>query len=129
MKLFFFLILFIELFIFISAEKSKYLYSNYEEDGHSNYAIHRKINHKSENIEDDLLYFFTLHDYNKDSELDGNELFASFMDGFDPEVEEKKDLRYILEWVDHILEEDDIDGNGKISWSEYLASQKYHSSD
>jgi len=56
------------------------------------------------------LYFFTLHDYNKDNELDGNELFASFIDEFDPETEEKRDLKYILEWIDHILEEDDVDG-------------------
>jgi len=59
---------------------------------------------------DDLFYFFTLHDYNKDNELDGNELFASFMDNFDPATEEKKPLESIMEWIDHTLEEDDIDG-------------------
>jgi len=118
-----FLIVFVELFALTFAQ---FFDTREDDDGHSNYAIHRKVNHKSENSEDDLLYFFTLHDYNKDNELDGNELFASFVDGFDPTIEEKKDIEYIMEWVDHILEEDDIDGNGKISWSEYLASQKYH---
>ncbi len=32
------------------------------------------------------------------------------MDGYDPETEQKKPLESIIEWIDHILEEDDIDG-------------------
>ncbi|ORX47532.1 hypothetical protein BCR36DRAFT_413479 [Piromyces finnis] len=125
MNLFYFIVAIIaECIVFVSA--NQYSDSYDEGDGHNNYAVHRKINHKSDNNKDDLLYFFSLHDYNGDNELDGNELFASFIDGFDPETEEKKNLEYITKWVEHILEEDDIDGNGKISWSEYLASQKYH---
>jgi hypothetical protein len=78
---------------------------------------------------EDVFYFFTLHDYNKDHHLDGHELALAFMGyEFYKEEEVKEDIRREdLEFmVDHALLEDDKDNDGKISWVEYLESQNYH---
>ncbi|KAL1923785.1 uncharacterized protein VTP21DRAFT_8765 [Calcarisporiella thermophila] len=108
-------------------------------EGHSNYGhgeqakehvkehlppgMAEKLNEMDEN--DVLYYLFTLHDYNKDNHLDGHELRHVLTD-----VEEGDNplppLSEIDKTVDHVLLEDDIDGDGKISWEEYLASQEYH---
>ncbi|KND05077.1 uncharacterized protein SPPG_00752 [Spizellomyces punctatus DAOM BR117] len=77
--------------------------------------------------EEDLYYFFSLHDYNEDSHLDGNELMAAFTQaGEMPPVGSRLSRKDLEEMIDHALEEDDTDGDGKISWEEYLASQLYH---
>ncbi|KAI8973395.1 hypothetical protein BDF20DRAFT_882138 [Mycotypha africana] len=90
--------------------------------------------------EDDIVYYmFVLHDTNGDGYLDGNELREAFIDyGKDHQHDEgerkqkniDKDVAFTLEdvtaMVDHILEEDDKNGDGLISWSEYLESRLYH---
>ena len=77
----------------------------------------------------DVFYFFTLHDYNKDHYLDGHELALAFM-GYEfykgKELEEeirREDLEFM---INHALLEDDKDNDGKISWQEYFESQNYH---
>lgn len=105
--------------------------------------------------EDMIYYLFVIHDVNGDGYLDGHELRAAFSD-FDHEDEERKEHHIslavtipfdeITEMVDHVLEEDDKNGeqvlhcmlyvdmililfftySGLISWSEYLESQLYH---
>lgn len=64
--------------------------------------------------ENELVYYlFVLHDTNNDGHLDGHELRAAFTD-FD-EDEEDDPTRYvaldeITAMVDHVLEEDDLNG-------------------
>ncbi|KAI9302888.1 hypothetical protein BJ944DRAFT_166420 [Cunninghamella echinulata] len=76
-----------------------------------------------------VYYLFVLHDRNGDGYLDGHELRGAFSD-FDVEHEEDPakyvSLEDITSMVDHVLEEDDLDGDGKISWEEYMQSQLYH---
>lgn len=104
--------------------------------------------------EDDMIYYlFVIHDLNGDGYLDGHELRAAFSD-FDHDDEDQHVAKApetipfdeITEMVDHVLEEDDKNGeqvfylildiytsltlfslcSGLISWSEYLESQLYH---
>ncbi|KAJ3057484.1 hypothetical protein HK097_004004 [Rhizophlyctis rosea] len=86
--------------------------------------------------DDDLYYFFTLHDRNADYHLDGHELMRAFvdaegdgsdMDG-DGKIEEPKrhlTLAEVQNMVDHVIGEDDLDNDGMISWEEYLLSQQH----
>ncbi|KAI9355577.1 hypothetical protein BD770DRAFT_323799 [Pilaira anomala] len=80
-----------------------------------------------------IYYLFVIHDINGDGYLDGHELRAAFTDfdhddehGHTEEKEELIPLDEVNEMVDHVLEEDDKNGDGLISWSEYLESQLYH---
>ncbi|GAB5590291.1 hypothetical protein Unana1_05191 [Umbelopsis nana] len=75
---------------------------------------------------DTLFYLFTLHDYNKDGFLDGHELRAAFTDFEDDDPSAVVSLDEVTDMVDHVLEEDDLNGDGLISWEEYLESQMYH---
>ncbi|KAI9349268.1 hypothetical protein DFJ73DRAFT_760640 [Zopfochytrium polystomum] len=88
--------------------------------------------------EDDQYYYFTLHDYNNDEHLDGHELRVVFSDmealtdqgrSGRPDMNGKlaKDrltLEKVEELIDSVLEEDDLDNDGAISWAEYVASQE-----
>ncbi|KAI8076686.1 uncharacterized protein B0P05DRAFT_492686 [Gilbertella persicaria] len=79
--------------------------------------------------DDDMIYYlFLIHDLNGDGFLDGHELRAAFTDFGDEHEDATKylSLEEVTEMVDHVLEEDDLDGDGLISWSEYLESQNYH---
>ncbi|KAH7045019.1 hypothetical protein BKA57DRAFT_396758 [Linnemannia elongata] len=72
---------------------------------------------------------FTLHDTNKDGHLDGIELRAAFSDYNDqhtPNSQSTVTLQQMLDMIDHVIEEDDINNDGKISLEEYMISQKYH---
>ncbi|GES94301.1 multiple coagulation factor deficiency protein 2-like [Rhizophagus clarus] len=113
-------------------------YINYQGE-HSNYGDHAKIrqhvkNHlkdiPGQNFEemtddDDLYYLFSIHDVNRDGYLDGNELREAFIDEEFGNSEGLK-LEEIVEMIDHVLLEDDMNNDGKISWEEYLLSQSYH---
>ena len=73
--------------------------------------------HINQTEEDDSYYFFALHDLNHDEYLDGHELRVAFTEeNFDPELGEHEPLRHHAtlkeaeEMIDHVLEEDDIDG-------------------
>ncbi|GAA5812375.1 hypothetical protein MFLAVUS_005827 [Mucor flavus] len=112
---------------------------------HSNYGDHKdnkehikehlnSLSGKSTEIppdlsdEDMIYYLFLIHDVNGDGFLDGHELRTAFTD-FGDEHEDATQflsLDEVTEMVDHVLEEDDLDGDGLISWSEYLESQQYH---
>lgn len=78
--------------------------------------------------EKDMIYYlFVIHDTDGNGYLDGHELRAAFTD-FD-DTQEEHDLIPLDEvnaMVDHVLLEDDKNGDGLISWSEYLESQLYH---
>ncbi|KAI8371822.1 hypothetical protein BD560DRAFT_369540 [Blakeslea trispora] len=78
--------------------------------------------------EDMIYYLFLIHDLNGDGFLDGHELRAAFTDFGDEHEDATKylSLEEVTEMVDHVIEEDDLNGDGLISWSEYLESQSYH---
>ncbi|KAJ3091393.1 hypothetical protein HK102_000716 [Quaeritorhiza haematococci] len=108
---------------------------NYQSE-HSNYGkYHDAVKEALKEIDpnasapadssDDVFWFFSLYDYNKDEHLDGHELRNAFTE-YD---KEDKDMQLIdvEEMIEHVLREDDRDNDGKISWEEYLASQTYHS--
>ncbi len=61
--------------------------------------------------------FRKLHDYNEDNHLDGHELRAAFASESD-----NYNIRDIEARVDKVLEDDDMDNDGKISWDEFLGS-------
>ncbi|KAJ3296732.1 hypothetical protein HK104_001293 [Borealophlyctis nickersoniae] len=104
---------------------------------HVNQQQPGQASQKTEDPTDDLYWFFSLHDKNVDGYLDGHELRSAFvdaegdgsdMDG-DGKIEEPAKhltLSELETMVDHVLGEDDLDGDGKISWWEYLQSQEYH---
>ncbi|KAI9227953.1 MAG: hypothetical protein DHS80DRAFT_23743 [Piptocephalis tieghemiana] len=71
---------------------------------------------------DEAFYFFRLHDRNGDGYLDGNELLASFKEDH-ADGEESLPLEDLVDWVDHVLRDDDIDGDGRIDWDEFVSSQ------
>ncbi|KAI9020823.1 hypothetical protein CLU79DRAFT_219563 [Phycomyces nitens] len=75
-----------------------------------------------------VYYLFVVHDKNADGHLDGHELRAAFTDFEEGDEDPTKfiSLEEVTEMVDHVLEEDDINGDGLISWDEYLQSQLYH---
>ncbi|RKP02774.1 hypothetical protein CXG81DRAFT_5565, partial [Caulochytrium protostelioides] len=78
-----------------------------------------------------LFDYFALNDHDMDGFLDGHELFMSFMADANagvhaaalPDRLSLADLRAV---VAEVMDEDDRDGDGRISWEEYLASQWYH---
>ncbi|KAI8977883.1 hypothetical protein BDB01DRAFT_726913 [Pilobolus umbonatus] len=67
-----------------------------------------------------IYYLFVIHDLNEDGYLDGHELMAAFNEDNSTQLDE------IVSMVDHVLLEDDRNGDGLISWSEYLESELYH---
>ncbi|KAH6568659.1 hypothetical protein BASA50_008015 [Batrachochytrium salamandrivorans] len=77
----------------------------------------------------DVIYFFSIHDYNYDGKLDGHELRLAFQ-GFERDTGKesvpKIDMADLETMIDHALIEDDTDNDGMISWEEYLESQSYH---
>ncbi|KAI9184132.1 hypothetical protein H9P43_003185 [Blastocladiella emersonii ATCC 22665] len=73
--------------------------------------------------EDTEFYYFSSFDKNADEHLDGNELRDAFLQY---DYDEPTTLAEIEEIVDGILEEDDHDNDGRISWAEYLASESIH---
>jgi Ca2+-binding EF-hand superfamily protein len=74
-----------------------------------------------------------LHDLDGDGQLDGMELMHAFAEwsaetwaGL-PETDRswKTMLDVAAELVDHVLTEDDLDRNGRVSIEEFLANQHY----
>ncbi|KAK4508871.1 uncharacterized protein ATC70_013494 [Mucor velutinosus] len=111
---------------------------------HSNYGDEKKNKHHiqehmramakddddkvPELSEQDMIYYlFVIHDTNGDGYLDGHELRAAFTDFDEDEIHDLDlTLQEVTDMVDHVLMEDDKNGDGLISWSEYLESQLYH---
>jgi len=115
-------------------------YINYHED-HNNYGDHAKIrqhvkshlkdipgqNFEELTDDDELYYLFSIHDVNHDGYLDGHELREAFIgDDIFENLEQPLKLDEIIGMIDHVLLEDDMNNDGKISWEEYLLSQSYH---
>lgn len=84
---------------------------------------------KESTQDDEVFLFFSLHDFNKDHHLDGHELRAALTDYSNPNESQRfvSDIKELDAMIDNVLKDDDLDGDGKISWEEYLRSQSYHS--
>ncbi|KAI8833372.1 hypothetical protein BC829DRAFT_407862 [Chytridium lagenaria] len=119
-----------------------------QDKDHSNYGdYHRAAKENGGNSADavppgegdDMYVFFSMYDYNHDAHLDGHELRVAFTE-FEEKVDEARNgpdstgkyakdrvtLEEVEGLVDHVLDEDDLDNDGMISWEEYLMSQKAH---
>ncbi|KAF9364579.1 hypothetical protein BGX34_001126 [Mortierella sp. NVP85] len=109
-------------------------HSNYGDMGKAKEFAKEHMGDKGKNLseKEELMMLFSLHDSNKDGFLDGIELRAAFSDmtssnDFNNEESKYKvTLQQMIDMIDHVIEEDDTDNDGKISWGEYLISQKYH---
>ncbi|KAL3901987.1 MAG: hypothetical protein SGCHY_000168 [Lobulomycetales sp.] len=98
-----------------------------------NHKVHEEVNEAMHHIDpdhkehydaddDDKYYYFSLHDLNHDSHLDGHEMREALYLPQDGSIS----LAEAEKMIDHIMEEDDHDNDGMISWEEYLESQEYH---
>ncbi|GJJ77639.1 hypothetical protein EMPS_09998 [Entomortierella parvispora] len=103
-------------------------HSNYGDMGKAKVFAKEHMGDKGKNLseKEELLMLFSLHDGNKDGYLDGIELRAAFSDYNQGSADSALPLTTMLDMIDHVIAEDDTDNDGKISWEEYLISQKYH---
>ncbi|KAF9280542.1 hypothetical protein BGZ68_007169 [Mortierella alpina] len=103
---------------------------------HSNYGDMKKAKEfakehmgdkaKTLSEREELMTLFSLHDTNKDGHLDGIELREAFSDYNKGGEGSKLSLQQMNDMIDHVIAEDDTNNDGKVSWEEYLISQKYH---
>ncbi|KAF9913834.1 hypothetical protein BX616_009484 [Lobosporangium transversale] len=123
----------------VNAQAGKVLKPPMDDADHSNYGDMGKakefakehMGERGKNLteREELMMLFSIHDTNKDGYLDGIELRAAFSQASDPAKEDSNpqlELEKMIEMIDHVIAEDDINNDGKISWEEYLISQKYH---
>lgn len=75
--------------------------------------------------DDDMYYYFSLHDYNNDGHLDTHELRYAFTEH---DTSHSISLKDVEEMINYVILDDDRDNDGTISWDEYLESQAYHNS-
>lgn len=76
---------------------------------------------KKMNEEDERFHYFDIHDLNKDSHIDGIELWKAVHHNHkEGELEEITPDEEIEKLVDEAFKEIDLDGNGLISYPEYL---------
>ncbi|KAF9543350.1 hypothetical protein EC957_000941 [Mortierella hygrophila] len=106
-------------------------HSNYGDTAKAKEFAKEHMGEKGKNLteKEELMMLFTLHDTNKDGHLDGIELRAAFSDYNDqhtPNSQSTVTLQQMLDMIDHVIGEDDINNDGKISLEEYMISQKYH---
>ncbi|KAI3379095.1 hypothetical protein SNEBB_007987 [Seison nebaliae] len=75
--------------------------------------------------DDQNFYYFKLHDYDHNNKLDGIELSAAFshVDNHEGQ-EEKMTEEKVMGLVDHVLKEEDANGDGYITYDEFLAAIK-----
>ncbi|KAF8941546.1 hypothetical protein EDD21DRAFT_410952 [Dissophora ornata] len=112
----------------IPGGQSETEHSNYGDMGKAKEFAKEHMGDKGKNLteKEELMMLFSLHDSNKDGKLDGIELRAAFSDFNQGAPDSTLSLQQMLDMIDHVIAEDDTDNDGKISWEEYLISQKYH---
>ncbi|KAJ3076019.1 hypothetical protein HDU98_005968 [Podochytrium sp. JEL0797] len=92
-------------------------------DVHASSEQFRKAHPNTAAKADDIFLFFSLHDYDHNSHLDGHELRVAFAE-FETKEKGVSTLAEVEKLVDAALEKDDHNGDGLISWTEYLQSQQ-----
>ncbi|XP_060531782.1 multiple coagulation factor deficiency protein 2 homolog [Cylas formicarius] len=71
------------------------------------------------------LYYFLLHDSDKNSKLDGLELLQAILHtDHDAVGVRSEELNAFVEMVDQVLGEDDEDGDGYLSYAEYVEGRR-----
>ncbi|XP_042189053.1 multiple coagulation factor deficiency protein 2 homolog [Callorhinchus milii] len=71
--------------------------------------------------------FCSLHDFDKNTLLDGLEIMIALEESLEEPLAtfSKEDMtRLIIEMTDEVLEKDDLDQDGYLSYFEYVHSQK-----
>ncbi|XP_072353529.1 multiple coagulation factor deficiency protein 2 homolog isoform X2 [Scyliorhinus torazame] len=71
-------------------------------------------------------YYFTLHDFDKNMLLDGLEIMTALEDSLEETLapfSTDDTMKLLIEMTDEVLEKDDVDRDGYLSYSEYMHSQ------
>ncbi|XP_069811039.1 multiple coagulation factor deficiency protein 2 homolog [Dendropsophus ebraccatus] len=79
--------------------------------------------------EDELeFYYFTMHDFDHNKLLDGLEILAALQESLDDHMgtvfSQEEKMKYYIDMTDEVLEQDDLDKDGFLSFVEYMHSQK-----
>ncbi|XP_063299704.1 multiple coagulation factor deficiency protein 2 homolog [Pelobates fuscus] len=79
--------------------------------------------------EDELeFYYFTMHDFDHNKLLDGLEIMAALQDSLEHYLgdafSKEEKMKHYIDMTDEVLEEDDLDKDGFLSYVEYMHSQK-----
>ncbi|XP_071832107.1 multiple coagulation factor deficiency protein 2 homolog isoform X2 [Apostichopus japonicus] len=67
--------------------------------------------------------FFSNHDFNNDTNLDGLELYQAFAHSWS-QVDQLETQKHIVKTVDLVLETDDLDKDGYITYQEYTVQRR-----
>ncbi|KAG5897153.1 hypothetical protein JTB14_020882 [Gonioctena quinquepunctata] len=82
-------------------------------------------------------YYFQVHDSDKNSKLDGLEILQAIIhtdehsgaaendENYSSSTTENSNLSYYIELIDQVLDEDDIDHDGYLSYTEYVARRRH----
>ncbi|XP_040285529.1 multiple coagulation factor deficiency protein 2 homolog [Bufo bufo] len=79
--------------------------------------------------EDELeFYYFTIHDFDHNKLLDGLEILAALQESLEEHLgavfSKEERMKHYIVMTDEVLEEDDLDKDGFLSFVEYMHSQK-----
>ncbi|KAM9316156.1 multiple coagulation factor deficiency protein 2-like [Gastrophryne carolinensis] len=78
--------------------------------------------------EDELeFYYFTMHDFDHNKFLDGLEIMAALQDSLEEHFSiftKEEKMKYYIDMTDEVLDQDDLDKDGFLSFVEYMHSQK-----
>nr|CAH7742582.1 unnamed protein product [Callosobruchus chinensis] len=74
-------------------------------------------------------YYFQLHDTDKNSKLDGLEILHAIYHTDDEDHEEDHadsmtDIEHYIALIDEVLQEDDVDQDGYLTYSEFIAGKR-----
>ncbi|KAJ1152939.1 hypothetical protein NDU88_005712 [Pleurodeles waltl] len=73
-------------------------------------------------------YYFTLHDFDQNKRLDGLEILAALRESLIHHVgsvfTQEEQMKIYTDMTDEVLEKDDLDKDGFLSYVEYMHSQK-----
>ncbi|XP_067901804.1 multiple coagulation factor deficiency protein 2 homolog [Heterodontus francisci] len=77
-------------------------------------------------VEELEFYYFTLHDFDKNMLLDGLEIMTALGESLEEALASfatKDVMTLLIEMTDEVLEKDDVDSDGYLSYYEYMHSQ------
>ncbi|XP_053565264.1 multiple coagulation factor deficiency protein 2 homolog [Bombina bombina] len=73
-------------------------------------------------------YYFTVHDFDHNKLLDGLEIMAALQDSLEHHMgtvfTKEESMKHYIEMTDEVLQEDDLDKDGFLTYAEYMHSQK-----